>query len=111
MDISKFPKSKELLRKDTVDSLTLFVAAFPVGSGFDKEFITDELIDNTQRATLENNPRHLYDFFDKNGIIIGIYPSWKFGINDIEYDPETRTRTEIEALAFEKAFELLEAKL
>lgn len=111
MNIEKYPKSMALLREKSVKALTAFVNAFPVGEGFEKDFITEDLINGSTAAMLENNPRALFDIFDSEDIIIGIYPSWKFGINDVEYDAETKTRPEIEALAFEEAFKILEAKL
>lgn len=77
-----------------------------------------------------SNPRLLYDFFDSQGIYIGIvyqycynsldacdhyYFDWEimFGVDDkiISSDVEEPTRTEAEEKAFEKAFEILERKL
>ena len=110
MDINIYPKCKELLRKDTIEALKIFLASFPVEAGFEKDFITDELIDSSQKAIVENNPRHLFDFFDKNGIEIEIYKGWKFNI-DMEYDEEYKTRSECEKAAFTKAFEKLESTL
>lgn len=113
MDITKFPKSKELFKKETIEALNLFISSFPVGTGFDKEFITEDVIEKTQQATLENNPRHLFDFFDKQNIFLNIEgkeKSWDWiigGASGIGFE----SRIEAENEGFESAFKILEEKL
>ena len=96
---------------------------------FDKD-ISDKGLDSLV-SVLEMawQDRDLYDFFDEQGIYIGIiyqyyyntldtcdhyYFDWEimFGVDDkiISSDVEESTRTEAEEKAFEKAFEILESK-
>ena len=66
--------------------------------------------------------RFLYDFFDEQGIIINVYNFFGNFWWDIKEhytrvfaehakEDQSKTRTEAEGKAFEKAFEILEAKL
>lgn len=67
------------------------------------------------------NDRHLYDFFDEQGICIAVYPFfnhfiWKIHLPEtlnpfIDGDRKYDSRTEAEEQAFLKAFEILENKL
>jgi len=110
--IEKYPKSKELLKQDTLLALRKFMDEFNEGEHkLSEEFITQEVVESTLKATMENNIRSLYDFFDKQGIIVAIYPEWKYGVNDTEYDAEFESRILCEKAAFEEAFKLLEEKL
>ena len=118
MDLNIYPKSKELLRQDTIKALQLFVGSFPIGAGFDKEFITDELVDTSLKATLENNPRHLIDFFINYNIQIGVIPVNKNEYSgsiyynfEFIYSYVDTNRVKLENLLFLDSFKLLEGKL
>lgn len=111
MDLNIYPKCKELLRKDTMEMLQLFVASFPVGEDFNKDFITDDLIDSAQKAMLENNPRHLFDFFDKNNLTVEITGKWKYYVEGEKSLTLYNSRTECEKAAFTQAFKELESRL
>ena len=94
-----------------------------------KHYSIDESLIGTRYFPEDYLGRNLYDFFDEQGICIGIiyqyyyntldtcdhyYFDWEimFGVDDkiISSDVEESTRTEAEEKAFEKAFEILESK-
>jgi len=62
--------------------------------------------------------RDLYDFFDKQGIVLCVhrthdeYFTWYIDRSEFEHRrPRTTTRTEAEEVGFEECFKILERKL
>jgi hypothetical protein len=82
-----------------------------------KEYARQTSIDNDKIGKLiDVQPRGLFDVFDANKIYIGISPNplvggmeFKYTIDDIS--GEHPTRKEVERIAVEKAFEILNNKL
>jgi hypothetical protein len=82
-----------------------------------KEYARQTSIDNDKIGKLiDVQPRGLFDVFDANKIYIGITPNplvggmeFKYTIDDIS--GEHPTRKEVERIAVEKAFEILNNKL
>ena len=87
-----------------------------------KYYSIDESLIGTRYFPEDYLGRNLYDFFDEQGIYIGIIYSYvepegfhaeiyNFSIRDRWYKHYYETRTEAEEKAFEQAFEILENKL
>ena len=82
-----------------------------------KEYARQTSIDNDKIGKLiDVQPRGLFDVFDNNKIYIGITPNFLIGGMEFKYTideitGEAPTRKEVEKIAVEKAFEILNNKL
>ena len=82
-----------------------------------KEYARQTTIDNDKIGKLiDVQPRGLFDVFDANKIYIGITPNLLIGGMEFKYtiddlSGEAPTRKEVEKIAVEKAFEILNNKL
>ena len=82
-----------------------------------KDYVRESGIDNDKVAVMiDAQPRGLFDVFDANKIYVGITPNplvggmeFKYTIDDLS--GEAPTRKEVERIAVEKAFEILNNKL
>jgi hypothetical protein len=82
-----------------------------------KDMVKAQQFDSEYIATfIDNNPRFLFDIFDANKIYIGVVPNQLIGGMEFKYtigeiSGEKPTRKEVEMVAVEKAFEILNDKL
>jgi len=82
-----------------------------------KEYARQTTIDNDKIGKLiDVQPRGLFDVFDNNKVYIGITPNFLIGGMEFKYTideitGEAPTRKEVERIAVEKAFEILNNKL
>jgi len=116
IELTKYPKSKELLKQDTLLALRKFMNEFNEGEHkLSEEFITQEVVESTLKATLENNIRSLFSFFDKQGIFLTIIfwdlEYWEYVINKDKSVVFFDTRELAEKAGIEECFKLLEQKL
>lgn len=105
-EIAEFYRSKMIESLDTQDVPDEF-----------KEMVKGQEFDNQYISTfIDANPRILFDVFDANKIYIGVVPNQLIGGMEFKYtigeiSGEKPTRKEVEMVAVEKAFEILNEKL
>ena len=129
----EYPKAWELFKKHPKG---LWLQPFEYGEVNISKDKVDELNQNEFKKSLHGgwdnsgyNFRNLYDFFDEQGVVITvnhqtsfayeehILDEWYYHIttglfsSDVESKANTKTRTEAETAAFERAFEILESKI
>ena len=84
-----------------------------------KDMVKAQQFDSEYVATfIDTNPRFLFDIFDANGVYIEITilidtnPRFMYHVNgEVNVEPFYTSRKEAEAVAVEKAFEILNEKL
>lgn len=118
--LEKYPKASKIIAEFYHAKLIASMDTEEVTEEF-KEMLKQQSFDNEYFATfIDGNPRFLFDVFDENdiNIIIHVYTEEKptefaFSIaqHDYDHDELYPTRKEAEAVAVEKAFEILNNKL
>lgn len=113
MDINKYPKAKDILRKYIKDRLEIFIETLPDAKGIGTDFLSQEVIDETINYTLDSNLRKYYDFLDGNGIILSVFKDGKYFKYTIECEKSSESRGEFfsridaENVGFDDAFKTL----
>jgi len=114
--LETYPKAAEVIGKFYRTKLIESLNTEGVPDEF-KEMVKGQEFDNQYISTfIDANPRILFDVFDAYEIYIGIISNpliggmeFKYFINEIS--GEKPTRKEVEMVAVEKAFEILNNKL
>lgn len=114
--LEKYDKAAIVIKQYYLNSMLESLKDDDLPENF-KEYARQTTIDNDKIGKLiDVQPRGLFDVFDANKIYIGITPNplvggmeFKYTINDIS--GEAPTRKEVEKIAVEKAFEILNSKL
>lgn len=114
--LEKYDKAAIVIKQHYLNSMLESLKDDDLPENF-KEYARQTTIDNDKIGKLiDVQPRGLFDVFDANKIYIGITPNplvggmeFKYTINDIS--GEAPTRKEVEKIAVEKAFEILNSKL
>jgi len=104
LNIKQYPKSRELFKK-FVYKLLLGWSQMAENTESD---IQESDVDGTLDGLLWSNPRILYDFFDKQNVIIILKENWTFEIDGELYSKGCNSRQSAENEAFKQAFEILE---
>ena len=126
MNIAEYPKSTKKLKEFVKNQLVTFQNGLVdhlklSGQEVDIPEIGDTEVKNYTELLLDNNPRILYDFFDKEGLMLLLdadeMHSWSWQIRHykkkhlevINYDNQfLTTRIQCELDGFESAFKTLE---
>jgi len=114
--LEAYPKAAEVIGKFYRTKLIESLDTEDVPDEF-KEMIKGQEFDNQYISTfIDANPRILFDVFDAYEIYIAITPNPLIGGMEFKYfidkiSGERPTRKEVEMVAVEKAFEILNNKL
>jgi len=122
--LDKYPKATACIKKWFMKKMIESFDDLTVPESF-KLYMQQEGVSTDKIITMiEAQPRALFDVFDDNQIFIFIYPeihplnkflSFTYKImcstSDCEYGVECSTRKEVEEVAIQDAFEILENKL
>jgi hypothetical protein len=114
--LEKYDKAAIVIKQHYLNSMLESLKDDNLPENF-KEYARQMTIDNDKIGKLiDVQPRGLFDVFDANKIYIGITPNplvggmeFKYTIDDLS--GEAPTRKEVEKIAVEKAFEILNNKL
>jgi hypothetical protein len=114
--LEKYDKAAIVIKQHYLNSMLESLKDENLPENF-KEYARQTSIDNDKIGKLiDVQPRGLFDVFDANKIYIGITPNplvggmeFKYTIDEIS--GEALTRKEVERMAVEKAFEILNNKL
>ena len=114
--LEKYDKAAIVIKQHYLNSMLESLKDDNLPENF-KEYARQTTIDNDKIGKLiDVQPRGLFDVFDNNKIYIGITPNiliggmeFKYTIDDLS--GEAPTRKEVEKIAVEKAFEILNNKL
>lgn len=103
------PKVAERVEKSIERSLTAFQKMAGGMGGFGEMTAFDKaLLRQACAASIQVNPRILYDIFDEMGVYISVFlnqaDTWTYGNNISNTSGDASTRVEAEAKAFEHAF-------
>lgn len=116
MTLKDYPKTAEVLQDYYTTKMLMYIDTSDVPEDF-KETIRKEKMSVIDVEVLVNsNPRHLFDFFDEQGIVISITYNratnkFCYFVNTQQNELEFDTRIEADKDAVELAIVLLEKKL
>jgi hypothetical protein len=114
--LEKYDKAAIVIKQHYLNSMLESLKDENLPENF-KEYARQTTIDNDKIGKLiDVQPRGLFDVFDANKIYIGITPNFLIGGMEFKYTideitGEAPTRKEVEKIAIEKAFEILNNKL
>jgi hypothetical protein len=114
--LEKYDKAAIVIKQHYLNSMLESLKDENLPENF-KEYARQTSIDNDKIGKLiDVQPRGLFDVFDNNKIYIGITPNFLIGGMEFKYTideitGEAPTRKEVEKIAVEKAFEILNNKL
>lgn len=113
--LEQYPKTKQKLLEWEKKNLVLFqeqaLQMIEEQDGISMPKIEDEMVETTVCGTWTLNPRHFYDFFDLQSVIINpVYAGegYYYSINGNTSDVYFRSRKEAEEAAFLEALKVTE---